>query len=311
MSRNLLLGTLLALCLATPCSEAMEPASSPGPAVFKVSIGDRSGFIIASTHGTSPIPIDLGKSISEILSDIDHIAVESLPARNSSALNQKYIYRNESSTLRSELPDQTLHRANIRLKQLKAPDGVWSGLDQIRIQFAPLILGTMFSELHGRISKESKASFAGVDKQLLQIAKERTLPVTEVEGTEGAMRATSRLSPEESVAVLENLLTQWEAEAGPEDMVAHLRQAIKRVSMGQLDEHYSEYRALYCKSPLLSSACDKEIDARNPAIALGIEKLFTGRAKKPLAAIGALHLAGPNSVLRILESRTFKVERVR
>jgi uncharacterized protein len=292
-------------------SSASETAVSLAPAFFKVSIGDRSGFIIASTHGASPTPIKTGTSIAGVLSGIDHIAVESLPARNNGALNQKYIYRSDSSTLRSELPEQLLKRVNIRLRELNAPAGVWTGLDKIRIQFAPLILGTLFSELHDRMVKDPKTSFPGLDRQLLQLATERSLPISEVEGTEGALRATSKLSTEESIAVIENLLAQWDTGAGPATIDAQLLQAIRRVSAGQLEEHYAEYREFNCKGPLLASACDKEIDARNQAIALGIEKLFTGRAKTPLAAIGALHLAGPNSVLRILESRTFKVERVR
>ncbi len=50
-------------------------------------------------------------------------------------------------------------------------------------------------------------------------------------------------------------------------------------------------------------------DARNPALARRIERLHQ-QGRRVFAAVGALHMTGPNALPRLLAARGFKVERV-
>ena len=50
-------------------------------------------------------------------------------------------------------------------------------------------------------------------------------------------------------------------------------------------------------------------DERNPPLADGIEALHR-QGRRIFAAVGALHMTGPQSLPRLLAARGFKVERV-
>jgi uncharacterized protein YbaP (TraB family) len=51
------------------------------------------------------------------------------------------------------------------------------------------------------------------------------------------------------------------------------------------------------------------IDDRNPHLAAGIDKLSRD-GRKVFAAVGSVHMIGPNSVPKLLDKMGYKIERV-
>ena len=51
------------------------------------------------------------------------------------------------------------------------------------------------------------------------------------------------------------------------------------------------------------------LDDRNPGLADGIDRLHR-EGRRVFAAVGALHMAGPRGLLRLLAARGFTVERL-
>jgi hypothetical protein len=304
-----LLCTVLVL-LATELSYANDKEKIETGAVFKVSLGSRVGYLIASNHGFSQQEVTLSPKVAELMELVDHMAFEAMPNKIDDALDNKYFRRSDGFALRGDIPDDLAARMSAKIQSVDKSLDLWSALKDIRLEFAAETYGALVHELLRKKRKEPRRGYQSVDKILLGIAQRRNLTTTEVEGIEKAYQAALTLNRDESLALLRKSIEFWESRTDIDERSADTEQFFRSFATGRLDDHYTHYRQRECGTADLARVCDKIVDARNVGIALGIEKLFTGRRKTPMVAIGALHLAGSQSVQSILKGRTFKVERV-
>lgn len=282
----------------------------PIGAIFHVQLGKRSAYLIASQHGHLTTRIGFSKELLQILDSANFAAFEARPDKVVDSLNAEYLSRANGMRLRDEIPEALAEKMSKRIKRLDASVPMWELLDRIPLQFAATVYSSLVQELLSRKQQTSSNTFPGIDLLLLEEARKRKWEIAEVEGVAGAFRATAALTNAESIEQLENVVDQLDQVDDATLTSRPMQVFLEYFYKGDLEEHYRHFRARECATPALASACDKQIDSRNAAIALGVEKLFTGRPKSPVIAIGALHLAGPNSVQSILEKRAFKVVRL-
>lgn len=112
--------------------------------------------------------------------------------------------------------------------------------------------------------------------------------------------------PAEALAMIEQTLTQLES-GSERAAVARLAQVWAQGDLATLEDYE---RWCDCVHDEEERAAMRALnDERNPALAERIEALH--REGKPLfAAVGALHMTGAQSLLRLLGSRGFRIERV-
>ncbi len=112
--------------------------------------------------------------------------------------------------------------------------------------------------------------------------------------------------PAAAAAMLEQALEQLESGSG-RSTVARLASAWERGDIDTL-ERYADW--CDCLHGDAERAAMRALnDERNPGLADGISALHAG-GKQVFAAVGALHMTGPQSLPRLLAARGFRVERV-
>jgi uncharacterized protein len=112
--------------------------------------------------------------------------------------------------------------------------------------------------------------------------------------------------PDDALSALEQTLAQLEDKSGRR-VLERLAQVWERGDLAALEDYES-----WCECA--TTEAEKQFmrklnDERNPALAQGIEAQHQS-GKRVFAAVGALHMTGPQSLPRLLQQRGFKLERV-
>jgi uncharacterized protein len=106
--------------------------------------------------------------------------------------------------------------------------------------------------------------------------------------------------------VLEQTLAQLEDTSGRR-VLDKLTQAWERGDLAALEDYEAWCE---CASTEAEKAFMRKLnDERNPPLADGIEAQHKA-GKRVFAAVGALHMTGPQSLPKLMQQRGFKVERV-
>ncbi|MDE2081446.1 MAG: TraB/GumN family protein [Burkholderiales bacterium] len=132
-------------------------------------------------------------------------------------------------------------------------------------------------------------------------------PVVALETPAQQRAALVPTDPAEARAVLDQTLAQLEDGSGRR-VLAHMARAWAAGDLQTL-EHYDRW--CECSNGQGERDFMRHLnDDRNPALADGIAALHA-RGLRVFAAVGALHMTGPQSLPRLLRERGFRVERVR
>jgi len=109
-----------------------------------------------------------------------------------------------------------------------------------------------------------------------------------------------------ALALIEQTLAQLEAGSG-RSAVARLASAWERGDLATLENH--EQWCDCVRNDEERAAMRALNDERNPALAERIDAVHR-EGRRLFAAVGALHMTGPQSLPRLLAARGFRVERV-
>ncbi len=112
--------------------------------------------------------------------------------------------------------------------------------------------------------------------------------------------------PKEALALVESSVDQLER-GSDRLQLAHLARAWEEGDLGTL-EHYEDWCDC-ARDATERAALRAMLDDRNPGLAEGIARLH-GQGRRVFAAVGALHMAGPQGLPRLLAARGFTVERL-
>ena len=144
------------------------------------------------------------------------------------------------------------------------------------------------------------------EQLLLAQGRAARLPVVSLETAAQQKAALVPHDKAEALATLEQSLTQLEDQSGRR-VLARLTQAWEHGDLTTL-EHYERW--CECASSDDERAFMRRLnDERNPALADGIEARHRA-GRRVFAAVGALHMTGPQALPLLLARRGFMVERV-
>ena len=305
--QRLLASLALAFSFAT---QAVEPRVVG--TVFEVSNDSGKAYLAASNHGGSPVPLELNAALRQALADVDLMALESGKGVASEAATadqaRNLMLRPTGTSLSDDLPAELAQRLRALLDRYLVPLPAQAQLMASRTQVSAMLLSTLIST-QGRGFKEPGYRYAGLDDLYRQYAKERDLPLVTLEGRIRNISAHLTLTIPEAVDELAALVAWFEDERLREESRGRKRAALELMFSGDLEGAYRLTRADDCATELKASVCEKTNEARNPFMAERIDAIVKS-GKRPLVVVGALHLAGPASILAELERKGYKVRRL-
>lgn len=283
--------------VAQPSCPPPLPAAAAGAAapdrglLWRVTRDGHSSWLFGTLHVGKPAWARFGPRLSAALQASDVLALEIDPADPALA---EALTENGAQP---ELPEALQQR----LAQAYARECVSAGA---LAALHPVLQATTLTVLDAR--------WLGLDagyaqEQLLAgDARARGRRVVSLETAAQQKSALVPTDPAEAQAVLEQTLGQLEDTSGRR-VLARLAQAWEHGDLAALEDYESWCD---CASTDDERALMRRLnDERNPALADGIAALH-GQGWRVLAAVGALHMTGPQALPRLLAQRGFKVERV-
>jgi uncharacterized protein len=300
---NLFLGAWLALLFmgtaqaASACPPPVQVAVGPAAVerdrglMWKVSRDGRTSWLYGTLHVGKPTWRRFGPQMNAALKASDVLALEIDPA-DPALLD----------ALSEIQPPATLPEA-LQLRLAKAFE---------RACVAAESMATLHPVLQASTLTVLEARWLGLDpsyamEQLLA-AQIRGLkrPVVSLESIAQQKAALVPEDPDDALAVLEQTLAQLEDTSGRR-VLDKLTQAWERGDLAALEDYEAWCE---CASTEAEKAFMRKLnDERNPPLADGIEAQHKA-GKRVFAAVGALHMTGPQSLPKLMQQRGFKVERV-
>ena len=260
--------------------------------LWRITRDGRSSFLFGTLHVGKPAWTRFGPQLSAALRSTDVLALEIDPT------------------------DPTLADALAELQPSGVlPDALQKRLNEAyaRACVAPESLATLHPVLQATMLMVLDARWLGMDPSL---AMEQLL-AAQVRGSGRRVVSLETVAQQKAVlvpadrgdalAMLDSSLTQLEDNTSRR-VLDRLSQAWEKGDLATLEDHASWCGCTQSKED--KAYMRRLNDERNPALADGIEAQHqTG--KRVFAAVGALHMTGPQALPRLLAQRGFKVERVR
>lgn len=290
--RSLAAASAIALIIAQPAIAQAKPDLDP--AVWVVKDADTTVYLFGTVHALDGKGDWFNDEVKTSFDASQELVLEIISPENPAEvapLVQKHGIDTSGKTLTSKLSPKHQAMMAERLKTLGMPV---NALDMFRPFFAAMTLTVIDMQAMG-IDPNS-----GAEKVLTKAAKDRKIAIGEVESMEQQMMMLNALDEKEQVRLLEKTLEESsEAKETLNKMIGAWGRGDAEGVASVLNETSKESPALY---KLL-------VSDRNKAWAEWIDN----RLDKPgtvFMAVGAGHLAGPDSVQRYLKDRGIASSRI-
>jgi uncharacterized protein len=259
--------------------------------------GERNKIYVAgSVHALPTSDSVLPGSIEKAYADAEAIVMEIdlddvNPAEASQFMMQRGLLPSDKS-LQSLVSDEHYAKLSKLIASLGIPA---AGVDRLE----PWAVALLITQL--TITRAGFDAQLGIDQQLAARAQRDRKPITGLETLVQQLEVFDSQPYEEQVKFLE--LSSIEVEA----VAKELGELIAAWRSGNLDALTRELTEAFADAPNLYAAL---LTDRNRA---WVPRILELRAAKDdyLVVVGALHLAGDDSVIRLLEARGAKLERLR
>lgn len=278
---------------------ALSPAAAQDkpdldPAVWVVKDADTTIYLFGTIHALDGKSDWFNDEVKASFDKSDELVVEAIAPDDQMAmlpLVQKYALDTSGKTLTSKLSPEGQKMYADRLAKLGMPA---TAFDQFRPFFAALTL-TMVD-----IQSRGISADAGAEKVLSAAAKKAGMRIGEVESMEWQLQMMNSMPEAEQVKMLESTLKEFDKGAEVFGKLHAAWGAGNPDKVGEImNENTKDNKALY----------DLLLVNRNKNWAEWID----ARLDKPgtvFMAVGAGHLAGPDSVQRYLKDRKIEATRV-
>ncbi len=285
----------LYLVLAT----ASVLASTYQPFLWKVQYQRATVYLAGSIHALTEDFYPLPAAYESAFNESDRLAVELDPQalgpyRSAQIVRQK-MWLPEGVTLERFLSDAHLKQ----LKELAKHNG--SSYEQM-LKLRPWMLVEQLTQ--AQLAQGDYQADLGVDLHFLTLAKEKGLPILELETLSQQINAIADAPFQAQLAMLETSLDQYEDQDYMGEMVEYWRTA-------KPDALYQFVYQDVLTTPALKPMMEALLDKRNRHMADIIGLYLSQAPTRPLTTfvvVGALHLSGPNSVIKLLEQKGYYVE---
>lgn len=300
-----------AIAMVSCATPPVEPPAVVG-AVFEVRRADAVGYLVASAHSGFRQKIAVSDRVRSLVEGAGVVAFEALPdeARPPSARRRPVAAygRATSETLESELGPELTVRIRQLFAERNAPNGAWEALGKMRLPFVGT--GIVVAVGIGQVSAWQPLlpeANPGMDALIFAEAVRAGRALGELETEAEVVRSRLRLTREEAVAEIEQLVRRMESL--PAGQFALADTLVARFLVGDLEKAYADYREQFCPPPVLARVCDKTVDDRNEDMATKFAALVVA-GLRPVGVTGAMHLAGPAGIPAQLRQRGFAVRRL-
>jgi len=317
--KKFLIGLLAASALATPAcanpnptaetngaeaNQAAAAAAAPArlpdadPAIWVVKDEDTTVYLFGTFHLLDGKTDWFNEEVKEAFDRSQELVVEVMLPENQAEVAQamgplimKYAIDPKGRTLSSRLTPEQNRKFNEAMAAMGAPAGAF---DKFEPWFASMSLSAVAAQKLGL--KEEH----GAEKVLTQAARQRNMRLGQVETLEGQLQILDSMPEDQQLAQLKEALDNL-AEA--DTMLPRMLESWNKGDLDALDKVMNEGIGDYPEVRRVM------LGARNEKWAEWIDQ----RMDKPgtvFMAVGAGHLAGPDSVQAFLAKRNIRSERV-
>jgi len=290
---------LFLLPLTAAFAEAPPAAVNRG-ALFKVHDASHTLYLFGTIHVGAPDFYPLEPTVTRALHEAGVLALEIDPTgdpRVAAGAVLKYGMDAAGSTPPADCRQALAPRvAPLLQKYGIAPD---AAAPMKPWMLASVLAVSEFSALGYRTD-------LAVDSYLAQQAKQRRIPVQELESMESQLALFGSMSPADQCRFLEDSIESIEDKDQKEE-AREIAQAWRTADAAA----FERLAAKAATDPSFAARFVQKVllDGRNPKLADGIAKLLK-QEKNSLAAIGVLHLVGKQSVPDLLRKKGLMVERI-
>ena len=289
------------LCVYQPAASAAGPTSAVagGGALFSIQDDSHTLYLFGTIHVGTPDFYPLEARAMRAMTEAPVIALELDPGqtRIMQAAVQKYgLYPPGQSFKTALSPAQQRPLLEALKKYNLVPDNL--------LRFKPWMLA-MALTLNEFIDKGYQPELA-IDSYIANYAQQHDKPIVELEGAAAQMALFGQLNDKQQISLLQDTISELSHPDTAQKIVA-LAEVWRTANVTELESLLRDMRTDH--SVAGKFATDILLDQRNPKLADGIASLLK-KQDQAFAAIGILHLAGPNSVPALLEQRGYRVQRI-
>ena len=289
------------LCVYQPAAGAADLLSPPvkSGALFSIQNASHTLYLFGTIHVGTPDFYPLEARAMQAMAQAPVIALELDPGQTQvmQAAVQKYGLYPPGQTFKTALSPTQQRPLLAALKKYNlAPDNL--------LRFKPWMLA-MALTLNEFIDKGYQPELA-IDSYIANYAQQHDKPIVELEGAAAQMALFGQLNDKQQISLLQDTIREL-SHPDTAQKVVELAEVWRTANVGELESLLRDMRTDH--SVAGKFATDVLLDQRNPKLADGIAGLLQ-KQDQAFAAIGILHLAGPNSVPALLEQRGYRVQRI-
>ncbi|WP_197478897.1 TraB/GumN family protein [Marinomonas atlantica] len=256
-------------------------------------------YLVGSIHALTPDFYPLPKAYEKAFSEADRIVVEldpeKLHPKKSARLIQSKMWLPKGVTIESYLSESQ----TIQLKAFAEQNG--SQYERI-VHLRPWMLVEQLTQ--AQLKNSQYQSELGIDMHFLKQAKQKNLPILEIETLQQQINAIADAPFSAQLAMLTTSLEQMNDVDYMKQMTSYWRQA-------DADGLYHFVYQDVLNTPQLKPMMESLLDHRNKRMA-DVINIYVGQAERqPITTfivVGALHLSGPNSIIKELEQKGLYVQ---
>ena len=295
MRRQIIVILLSLFCFALPSAWGADRG-----ALFKVSANGHTMYLFGTIHVGVPAFYPLEPRIDQAVAGASTLALEldlaRDPAAMARALGEHGMHASGGSLYQGMTPE---------LKERLGKVLGRSGFDPAAVaKMKPWLVATLIAL--GEYSAQGYRPHLAVDLHLAKLARERGVPVTELETIDSQLSLFSAVPEAEQLVFLEEAVSL--AEQGKQ--AAEVRQVAS--AWGSADKAALDAIAKRIEEDQTASGRFMRkvlLEERNVKMAEKLAKLLAQK-NNSVAAVGVLHLVGKTSVPALLRARGMAVERV-
>lgn len=280
------------------------PAGPPVPLLWKVSDTDNAVYVLGSFHLLRPGDYPLSKDVDAAFADAERLLFELAPEEMASPTLGVQMAQAAMRTDGTRLDSELTPELAARLQEWIAANGAQlqqGGVTAEALQlFEPWFAGLMISLIElGKLGLDPKL---GLDAHFAAAAKQAGKPTGGLETGAEQIAYLDGMDQAEELQLLAEALD--ESEQGRAEMEKLHRQWREGDARGIWEGLGADMRAKY---PLLYRRINVE---RNDRWLRELERRLKSGEDDTLLVVGALHTLGEDGIVRKLEARGYKVERI-
>lgn len=271
---------------------SFDEHEGPSEGVFyRIQENDQTIYLFGSIHVGDQSLYPLHDQIDEAFEEADHLAVEidisdinELEAQQ--AMMQQGMYL-DGTTLSDVIDDDIFNETVTHLSGIGLQEPL---LDQ----FQPWFVSMLLSEV--ALEKTEFTGDDGIDIHFIDRANDKDLPIISLESFESQMDSISSAPEDEQIERLENTLDSFDIYGEELTQMIRIWRSGNTDTFAQLREMDNDVEQF-------------AMDERDLAMTEKIEEFLTkDDGDTYFIVVGALHLAGENSIVDLLEDRGYSVE---